>query len=234
MLAIPCETCSTSSWTSFAVARLARSPGTRVPGRPTTIPTTTAIRTATASDRDDGDDQGDDAPDTSRGHRRRRAAAPRRSGGRRTAGRACAARSCTIIILIVALFVIAMFVVGIDLWTDAIWYRSVGYDEVFWRRLSRPGRAVPVGGRSWSWPSCSRTLWLAGRLLPPGDGDGGTIRTFIDRLNEAAERSQQARGIPPWEHRAGAPGRAGSSTSRRPTCRIRRRSAAGSSRSSRS
>ena len=29
-----------------------------------------------------------------------------------------------------------MLVVGLELWTDAIWYQSVGYADVFWRRLT--------------------------------------------------------------------------------------------------
>jgi len=37
------------------------------------------------------------------------------------------------IILIVLLLTLAG--TGVDLWTDAIWYRSVGFDSVFWTRL---------------------------------------------------------------------------------------------------
>src|SRR4029079_6658918 len=40
-------------------------------------------------------------------------------------------------------------------------------------------------------------LWLAGRLAPasPSDGSrGGTIRSWIDRLNEAAANAEQNRG----------------------------------------
>jgi hypothetical protein len=28
-----------------------------------------------------------------------------------------------------------MLAFGIELWTDAIWFKSVGYDQVFWTRV---------------------------------------------------------------------------------------------------
>ena len=37
---------------------------------------------------------------------------------------------------------------GIDLWTDAIWYQSVGFDSVFWTRLGVAGRACSSGAGS--------------------------------------------------------------------------------------
>jgi uncharacterized membrane protein (UPF0182 family) len=121
-----------------------------------------------------------------------------RDGGARDGGPSLRRQVGTIVLVVVALFVIAMLVVGIDLWTDAIWYSSVGYDAVFWRRLW-----VQVGlfvfGTAAVLLVLIGNLWLAGRLLPPADGDGGTIRSLIDRFNEAAERSQQSRGTPPWE-----------------------------------
>jgi uncharacterized membrane protein (UPF0182 family) len=160
-------------------------------------------------DGDDGRDRpdGDDGDGRDRGDRatddrdRARAGGPppprplRREDGD---GPSLRRQIVTILVFVVAFLVIAMFVVGIDLWTDAIWYASVGYDEVFWRRLW-----VQIGllalGTILVLVILLGNLWLAGRLLPPGSGEGGTIRSFIDRLNEAAERSQQARGVPPWE-----------------------------------
>src|SRR5215510_4359718 len=41
----------------------------------------------------------------------------------------------TILAFVIAFALIVFVVIGVDLWTDAIWYTSVGYDEVFWRRL---------------------------------------------------------------------------------------------------
>src|SRR4051794_28331435 len=56
----------------------------------------------------------------------------RRSGGARDGGRSIRSRVLTIVAILVAVFIALMLVVGIQLWTDAIWYRSVGYDAVFW------------------------------------------------------------------------------------------------------
>jgi uncharacterized membrane protein (UPF0182 family) len=149
---------------------------------------------------DDGDDQsGGDRPDDDPDRGRAGGMPPPRPIRReRGDGPSLRRQIGTILFFVIAFVVIAMLVVGIDLWTDAIWYTSVGYDAVFWRRLS-----VQVGlfaiGAVVVLVVLLGNLWLAGRLLPPGSDDGGTIRSFIDRLNEAAERSQQARGVPPWE-----------------------------------
>lgn len=96
---------------------------------------------------------------------------------------------------IVLLVLFSLFSFGLDLWTDAMWYQSVGFDEVFWTRLGAQGGlfalavvvalAVLLGN-----------LWLAGRLVPPPDParPGGSFRTLFERLNEAASQSAEARG----------------------------------------
>jgi hypothetical protein len=153
---------------------------------------------------DDGDGPNDDNGDRRRSERSRDDEGPpppprpirRRDGD--AEGPSLRRQVGTILLVVIAFFVIAMAVVGIDLWTDAIWYSSVGYDEVFWRRLSVQ-LGLFVAGVLTVLAILLLNLWIAGRLLPPSDGEGGTIRTLIDRLNEAAERSQQARGTPPWE-----------------------------------
>ncbi len=125
---------------------------------------------------------------------------------------------------------------GIELWTDAIWYPSVGYDDVFWTPLG-----VQVGlfvsGRRGARSVLLGNLWLAGRLLAAG-GTAQAARSggWLDRLNEAAIEAEQARGgsSAPWEQ----PGRRrlGWTRHRRhadTTCPTPRRSAAWSSPSSR-
>jgi uncharacterized membrane protein (UPF0182 family) len=154
---------------------------------------------------DDGKGDGDDRPNRSGPDRApgggddgdRRPPRPLRQPGGR--GPSMRRQVGTVVAIIVALFVILMLAFGVELWTDAIWYRSVGYDAVFWRRFwVQVGLFVVAGAVVVA--VLLLNLWLAGRLLPPSDGDGGTFRSLIERFNEAADRSQEARGIPPWEN----------------------------------
>jgi len=146
---------------------------------------------------DDRDGNDDERPGSSSGDDERRPPRPIRPL-RRSGGPSMRRQVLTVVGIIVAIFVVLMLAIGIELWTDAIWYTSVGYDAVFWRRLW-----VQVGlfafGAVVVLIVLLGNLWLAGRLLPPASGDGGTLRTLIDRLNEAAERTQEARSGPPWE-----------------------------------
>ncbi len=97
--------------------------------------------------------------------------------------------------LVAALFVIIMLAVGLELWTDAIWYRSVGYEAVFWTRLGVQA-SLFVGGLVVALLLLLGNLWLAGRLAPPAEGAGasGSVRGWLDRLNEAVLESEQRSG----------------------------------------
>ena len=99
------------------------------------------------------------------------------------------------IAVVVVLFVIIMVAVGLELWTDAIWYASVGYDAVFWTRLGAQV-GLFVAGLVLALVVLLGNLWLAGRLAPPaeGAGAGGTVRGWLDRLNEAILESEQRSG----------------------------------------
>jgi len=110
--------------------------------------------------------------------------------------------------IVVGIFVVLMLVVGIQLWTDAIWYKSVGYDQVFWTRLGAQFGLFVAGG-ALAAAVLLGNLWLAGRFAPPPveGGGGGTIRSWIDRLNEAAANAEQTRGrnpFDPWQARRAA------------------------------
>ncbi len=99
------------------------------------------------------------------------------------------------IAVVVGLFIFIMAVVGLELWTDAIWYASVGYDAVFWTRLGAQV-GLFVAGLVLALVVLLGNLWLAGRLAPPaeGSGAGGTVRGWLDRLNEAVLESEQRSG----------------------------------------
>ena len=60
----------------------------------------------------------------------------------------------TAVAVVLVLFVIIMLAVGLELWTDAIWYASVGYDAVFWTRLGAQV-GLFVGGLVLPSSSCS-------------------------------------------------------------------------------
>ncbi|MGK2851796.1 MAG: UPF0182 family membrane protein, partial [Candidatus Limnocylindrales bacterium] len=85
--------------------------------------------------------------------------------------------------------------VGVDLWTDALWYRSVGFDPVFWTRLGAQV-ALFVAGGVLTLLVLLGNLWLAGRLVPPPavEGRGGSFRDLFTRLNEAARQAEVGGG----------------------------------------
>lgn len=88
-------------------------------------------------------------------------------------------------LLAVGFVLISLFTYGLDLWTDAIWFDSVGYGPVFWTRLSAQGllfMAVLLAATA----VILGNLWLAGRLAPPPGEGPSTIGTFFERLTEAA------------------------------------------------
>jgi uncharacterized membrane protein (UPF0182 family) len=95
------------------------------------------------------------------------------------------------IVLGIALFL--LFSVGIDLWTDALWFSSVNFDGVFWTRIAAQAGLFIVG-LVIALVAFLGNLWLAGRLSPPpGDGPS-TLRTFVGRINDAAQASSAGRG----------------------------------------
>jgi len=96
-------------------------------------------------------------------------------------------------VVVVVVTLLSLGAVGIDLWTDAIWYESVGFESVFWTRLgAQVGlfTAMLIGALF----ILLLNLWLAGRLAPPPSADRpGLIRTWAERMGEAA-RQAESRG----------------------------------------
>jgi len=93
-------------------------------------------------------------------------------------------RRLTVLIVVVALAV--LFGSGlIEFWTDAIWYKSVGFAGVFWTRIGASFglfAAVAVG----TLLILLINLWLANRFAPRGEGTPGTFSDLFSRLSQAS------------------------------------------------
>src|SRR5438874_545537 len=94
--------------------------------------------------------------------RRRQAAA---SGRPPPGGVSIRSRVVTAIVVAIVIFIALMLIVGIQLWTDVLWYKSVGFDQVFWTRLGTQS-GLFVGGGLLALAVLLGNLWLAGRLAP--------------------------------------------------------------------
>ena len=161
------------------------------------------------SDPDDGPDEhaDDDADDRTRdrsgdrpdlvvvssdGHdeppRRRPPGGPR--DGERTGGTRRQIAIAVILVVVIGLFLLSSSV--LDLWTDALWFKSVGFDGVFWTRIGAQG-VLFIGALVVGLVVLLGNLWLAGRLGPPAGTGGGGLRSIVDRLNDAAEASVSGR-----------------------------------------
>jgi uncharacterized protein len=91
---------------------------------------------------------------------------------------------------IIVLLVILLASVGIDLWTDVIWYQSVGFVNVLTTRLGAQ-LGLFLAGLAVALVVLLGTLWLAGRLVPPADPTRpGLLKTWSDRLGDAQRRAE--------------------------------------------
>ena len=71
---------------------------------------------------------------------------------------------------LVVLVVIVLLGVGVNFLTDAIWFQSVGFQSVFWTRVSTQV-GLFAGGGLLALVFLLFNVWLAARLLPPPDPD---------------------------------------------------------------
>ena len=109
-------------------------------------------------------------------------------------------RRYAIAIIGVAVLVV-LFLAGtfLDLWTDAIWYRSVGFDGVFFARLGAQLQLFLVG-LVVAGVFLLGNLWLARRLIPRMTVGPGPLRGWAERLADATAqgtsvgRAREARG----------------------------------------
>lgn len=125
-----------------------------------------------------------------RGGRRGPAAGGPNDGARPPSLRALMRRLGTAAVVIGVFVVLTLVAVGVDFVTDVMWFQSVGFEDVFWTRLTAEAglffamflvAAVVL----------LVNLWLAGRLTPPPSPDRpGAIREWMDRLSEAARQAE--------------------------------------------
>ena len=94
---------------------------------------------------------------------------------------------------LVLLAVIVLSGVALDLWTDALWYQSVGYDQVFWTRISTQGTLFLVG-TVLALLVLLVNIWLARRLMPAPTGGGGSFTGLFRRIDEAARQAEMRSG----------------------------------------
>jgi len=154
-----------------------------------------------AADEEAAADAGSDDRPVSIVERRRRGGPPRGPGGpddgARSGGSGAGRRFVLGLILVAVIAVFLLFSFGIDLWTDALWFISVGFDSVFWTRLIATF-GLGVGAFVVAALVLLGNLWLAGRLAPPASAEGpGSLRSLFDRINEVAQAADERRGSRP-------------------------------------
>ena len=94
--------------------------------------------------------------------------------------------------------VVLLFGAGVlEFWTDAIWYRSVQFDAVFWTRVWATLILFVVGAGA-TLLILLGNLWLANRFAPPGDGTPASFGDVLQRLSEvsAAGDPRDRMGMP--------------------------------------
>jgi uncharacterized protein len=94
------------------------------------------------------------------------------------------------IILLAAVLLVGS---GVDLATNAIWFQSVGFDSVFWTRLTGQAGLFLLGLLG-TLVFLGLNLWLAGRLAPPPGTGGDRLRAWATRAVETARGSADTFG----------------------------------------
>ena len=141
-----------------------------------------------------------------RGPRQRGPGGPNDGGSRWSRVRRLGGRFGLAVLVVVILVLISLLGVGLDLWTDAIWFTSVGYEAVFWTRVLTQFFLF-IGVFAVALLVLAGNLWLASRLSPPPDPTRpGSFQSLFDRLAEIGppERRRTARptaDLRPVRHR---------------------------------
>jgi uncharacterized membrane protein (UPF0182 family) len=84
-------------------------------------------------------------------------------------------------------FLLLLFLsVGVGFWTDILWYRSVGFESVFWTRFGS-GAALFLFGTALTLIVLIGNLIVARRFAPPSvPGSGAGLGEVLDRMSRAA------------------------------------------------
>ena len=112
--------------------------------------------------------------------------------------------------LVVVVLILLFFGRGlVDLWTDVMWYQSVGYSQVFWTQLGAQFGLFALGAVIAA-AVVFGNLRVAGILAtPPPDQGAGGLRGWLAGLNDAASASQggwrRGQGPPPRGPSDGSP-----------------------------
>ena len=85
-------------------------------------------------------------------------------------------------IVVVLILLSLFFSVGVGLWTDAIWYQSVGYVNVFWTQVGSEIGLFALGAIG-GFLFLLFNLWLPGRVIPKGEMRRFSLDDFLDRFN---------------------------------------------------
>lgn len=90
----------------------------------------------------------------------------------------------------------ALVTSGLDLWTDILWYQSVGFEGVFLTRLSASS-GLFLAGALLALVVLLGNVRLAARIAPPAQGGGGgpnPVMDWINQLSAAAQAANQGYG----------------------------------------
>jgi uncharacterized membrane protein (UPF0182 family) len=137
--------------------------------------------------------------------RRRGPGGPNDGGSRRRRLRDLGPQVVLGVVALILLSAIFLVGIGLELVTDATWFKSVGYDPVFWTRIGSQVGLFALG-LVVALVFLLVNIWLAGRLAPPpGTGAGERFRAFVDRLGQTARTT----GESPFRNRYDPFGQAG-------------------------
>ena len=84
--------------------------------------------------------------------------------------------------VLVLLVLLSFFMLTVGIATDAIWFQSIGYANVFWTRVGTQILFF-VGGAAIAFVFLWVNLWLAGRFIPKGQLRRFSMDDFLDRFN---------------------------------------------------